>query len=58
MNDYNIYIQSINYPTVARGAERLRIVPNPFHTLDMIKQLVHALIDSFHKVGLDFKMNS
>ena len=55
MNEYNIYIQSINYPTVARGTERLRIVPNPHHTPEMINKLVHSLIDVWLKVGLELK---
>lgn len=43
LQDYNIYIQSINYPTVARGEERLRIVPTPLHTIEMIDNLVVSL---------------
>ena len=40
---YSIYIQAINYPTVPRGSERLRIAPTPHHTEQMIDELVQAL---------------
>ena len=52
MSDYGIYIQSINYPTVARGEERLRIVPNPHHTEEMINYLVDSVVEVWQKVGL------
>lgn len=43
MRDYAIYIQPINYPTVPRGTERLRITPTPLHSLEMLDELVAAL---------------
>tara|TARA_S200000501_G_C20850454_1_gene755441 strand:- start:351 stop:1553 length:1203 start_codon:yes stop_codon:yes gene_type:complete len=43
LDDYNIYIQPINYPTVAVGQERLRIAPTPLHTDSMMYDLVDAL---------------
>ncbi len=55
LNDYGIYIQAINYPTVERGTERLRIVPNPHHTPEMIDKLIYSLIDTWHKCGLSHK---
>jgi 5-aminolevulinate synthase len=49
LNDYGIYIQPINYPTVAVGTERLRIAPTPFHTDGMMADLVKALVEVFHE---------
>jgi len=43
LNDYGIYIQPINYPTVDVGAERLRIAPTPLHSDAMMSDLVEAL---------------
>ena len=43
LEDYNIYITNINYPTVAKGEERLRITITPLHTDKMIENLVKSL---------------
>ena len=43
LEEHGIYCQSINYPTVAEGTERLRFAPTPLHTDAMISQLVDSL---------------
>ncbi|KAH8176222.1 aminotransferase class I and II domain-containing protein [Sarocladium implicatum] len=43
LQDYNIYVQSINYPTVPVGQERLRITPTPGHTKEYRDELIAAL---------------
>lgn len=44
LNDFDIYVQHINYPTVSKGDERLRITPTSLHTDQMIDELVLALV--------------
>lgn len=52
LEDYNIYIQPINYPTVPKGAERLRITPTPFHTDELMADLVRALVEVWRRLDL------
>ncbi|CRG97086.1 delta-aminolevulinic acid synthetase, putative [Plasmodium gallinaceum] len=49
LKDYNIYIQPINYPTVPKGSERIRITPSPLHTDEHISKLVDSLYTLFKK---------
>jgi 5-aminolevulinate synthase len=56
---HGIYIQPINYPTVARGTERLRITPTPAHDVRLIQQLADALVSVWQELdlplGIDYR---
>jgi 5-aminolevulinate synthase len=54
LDRHGIYIQPINYPTVPRGTERLRITPTPFHTDELIDGLRDALLEIWQALGIPF----
>jgi 5-aminolevulinate synthase len=54
LNKHGIYIQPINYPTVPRGAERLRITPSPIHTDVHVEALTQGLVETWKTLGLPF----
>ena len=52
LNEFNHYIQPINYPTVPKGTERLRFTPSPLHTYDDIDYLVNSLASLWKQCAL------
>ncbi|WP_349371352.1 5-aminolevulinate synthase [Salinarimonas sp.] len=52
LDSFGVYVQPINYPTVARGTERLRITPGPLHTSADIDHLVRSLESAFAAVEM------
>ncbi|WP_341757109.1 MULTISPECIES: 5-aminolevulinate synthase [unclassified Candidatus Tisiphia] len=58
LDNYNIYVQHINFPTVPRGTERLRIIPTPNHTDQMIHDLTKALVEILTILDISPPINS
>jgi 5-aminolevulinate synthase len=58
LEEHGIYIQPINYPTVAKGTERLRITPSPYHDDGLIDALAEALLQVWDRLGLPVKQKS
>ncbi len=54
LEEYRMYVQPINYPTVRKGTERLRITPTPFHTAEMMGELRDALVEIFARLGITY----
>jgi len=52
LKEHDIYIQPINYPTVPRGTERLRITPTPLHSAEHIESLIMALNETWNALGI------
>lgn len=55
IQDYGHYVQAINYPTVARGDEKLRLAPTPYHVPEMADVLVKDMKAVWKKLGLPLK---
>lgn len=52
LDEYNIYVQPINYPTVDVGTERLRFAPTPYHDDSMMNDLIQGLKAVFKNTDL------
>lgn len=55
IQEYGHYVQAINYPTVARGEEKLRLAPTPYHTRTMMDTLVADMKQVWHKLDIPLK---
>ncbi|XP_029156554.1 5-aminolevulinate synthase, erythroid-specific, mitochondrial [Nylanderia fulva] len=52
LNDKGHYVQAINYPTVPKGEEKLRLAPTPSHTQTMMDKFVEDALDVFHRLNI------
>ncbi|XP_005997366.1 5-aminolevulinate synthase, erythroid-specific, mitochondrial [Latimeria chalumnae] len=58
LESHDIYVQAINYPTVPRGQELLRLAPSPHHTPQMMKYFVDKLVETWQEAGLSLQQPS
>ncbi len=54
LEKFQMYVQPINYPTVRKGTERLRITPTPFHTEEMMRELTDALVHVYRTLNIHY----
>ena len=55
LEEFGMYVQPINYPTVRKGTERLRITPTPFHSEAMMLELRDALVSIYARLGINYQ---